>query len=101
MRVVLGSNVVLGLNQPARIVLGRNVTQPYVARNHAEQRNSVSNEHRHPRDNEALNKAFAQEPLNRYPSVDIQVMDTTGSELRNDLSWRPGHLLYNASAHRR
>jgi hypothetical protein len=45
----LAINVLLGFNQPARIVLGRNVTQPYVARKHTELKNSVSNEHRHPR----------------------------------------------------
>jgi hypothetical protein len=38
--------------------------------------------------------------LNRDPTVDVEVVGTTGSELRNDLSRRPGHLFDNASAGR-
>ena len=39
--------------------------------------------------------------MNRYPSVDVEVMGSSRSELRNDLSRRAGHLLYNASAYGR
>src|SRR3982074_1934531 len=72
--------------------------QPQIAGQGAEERNSVSYEHRHTSDNETLNEARAQESLNRDPSVDIQVVGTTGGEFRNDLSRRPGHLFHNASA---
>ena len=36
--------------------------------------------------------------MNRDPTVDIEVVGATSSQLRNDLSRRPGHLLDSASA---
>jgi hypothetical protein len=47
-----------------------------------------------------LNEPRAQEPLNRDPTVDVKVMGTTGSQLRNDLSRMPGHPFNNASGGR-
>ena len=73
--------MVLGLHQTARIVLSRYVTKPDIPRERAEERNSISNEHRHSSDNDALNEPCAQEPLNRDPAVDIDVVDTISSEL--------------------
>src|SRR2546430_11294875 len=75
----------------------REVAKPNVARQTAEQRNSLSNEHGHARDNEPLNGPLAQKPLNRDSPVDVQVLDPAGSELRDDLRWRPGHLFHNRS----
>src|SRR6266511_1783819 len=92
--------MVLALNEAARIVPSRNVTKAYVARQGAEERNSVPNEHRHARDDETLNEPRAQEALNRDPTVDVEVVGTTGSELRDDLRRTPGHLFNNASADR-
>src|SRR5712692_3277092 len=92
--------MVLALNQAAGIVPCRYVTEPNVARQGAEERNSFSNEHRHASDNETLNEPRVQEPLNCDPTVDVEVAGTTSSELRNDLSRRPGHLFNNASAGR-
>ena len=43
----------------------------------AEERNSVSNEHRHSSDNETLNDASAQEPLNRDASIYVEMANTT------------------------
>src|SRR5712691_2694412 len=97
---MLGANMVLALNQAARIVPGRDVIEPNVARQGAEERNSVSNEHRHAGDDETLNEPCAQEPLNRYPTVDVEVVKTPSRELRNDLIRGPGHLFDNASAER-
>src|SRR6266496_2429663 len=96
----LAGNMVLALNQAARIVPSRYVMKPHVTRQGAEERNSVSNEHRHASDNETLNEPRAQEPLNRDPTIDVEVVGTTSSELRNDLSRRPGHLFNHASAGR-
>src|SRR5713226_5731499 len=92
--------MVLALNQAARIVPSRQVTEPNIVGQGAEQRNPLSNEHRHASDNEPLNESRAQEPLNRDPTVDVEVVGTTGSELRDDLRRRPGHLFDNASAGR-
>ena len=92
--------MILALNQAARIVPSPYVRESNVARERAEERNSFSNEHRHTGDNETLNEPRAQEPLNRDPTVDVEVVGATGSELRNNLSRAPGHLFDNASASR-
>src|SRR5438552_19083770 len=88
--LLLFNNLILALNQAARIMPRREVAKPNVARQTAEQRNSLSNEHGHARDNEPLNGPLAQKPLNRDSPVDVQVLDPAGSELRDDLRWRPG-----------
>jgi hypothetical protein len=80
-RRLLGGNLVLALNQTARIVPSRYVTEPNVARQCAEERNSASNEHRHASDNQALNQPRPQEPLNRDPTVDVEVVGTAGTKL--------------------
>ena len=92
--------MVLALNQAARIVPRHDVTEPDVARQGAEERNPVSNEHRHASDNETLDEPRAQKPLDRDPTVDVEVMGTTKRESRSDLNRRPGHLFYDASAGR-
>src|ERR1039458_1164253 len=95
---LLTGDLVLALNQAARIVLRRYVMQPHIARHGAEERNSLSNEHRHTRDDETLNQACAQESLNRNPSVDVEVVGAASREFGNDLSRRPGHLFHNLHA---
>ena len=92
--------MVLALNQATRIMPRRHVTEPNVARQGPEERNPVPDEYRHTSDNETLNEPRAQEPLNRDPAIDVEVVGTTGGELRDDLSRRPGHLFNNASAGR-
>ena len=57
-RRLLDVNMVLALNHAARIVPSSYVTEPYVARQAAEERNAVSNEHRHASDNETLNQMY-------------------------------------------
>jgi len=92
--------MVLALNQPARIVPSRDVTEPDVAREAAEERNSLTDEHRHASDDETLNEPRSQEPLNRDPAVDVEVLGPTNSESRNDLGRWSGHLFNNGSAGR-
>ena len=58
---------------------------------------TLANEHRHASDNEALNQPCTQEPFNRDPTVDVEVVSTAGSKLRNDLSRRSGHLFHHAT----
>src|SRR5258708_22530344 len=83
---------VLALNQAARILLRGHVAQAHIARQAAEQRDTFTNEHGHSSDGETLNQAGAEEGLNCDSSVDIDVLDATGSELRNNLRRRTGHL---------
>jgi len=45
-----------------------------------------------------LNEPRPQEPLNRDPTIYVEVVGTRGSQLRNDLSRRPAHLFNNATA---
>ena len=94
---LLGGNLVLALHQAARIVSSDYVTEPNVVRQCAEERNPASNEHRHAGDNKTLNQPRPQEPLNCDPTVDVEVVGTAGTKLRNDVSRRPGHLFHNAS----
>src|SRR5260221_8214820 len=95
-----GGNVVLALNQAAGILPRGDVTEPHIVRQGAEERNSVSNEHRHASDNEPFNEPRAQEPLNRDATIDVEVVRSTRREARNDLSRRPSHLFDNASSGR-
>ena len=67
----LAGNLVLALNQAARIVPRRHMAQPDVARQAAEERNSFPDEHWHTSDNEALNQPCAQKPLNRDSAIDV------------------------------
>ena len=76
------------------------VTESQVALQGAEERNSVSNENWHASDDETLNEPCAQEFLNCDATVDVEVMSAGGSEFRNDLGGRPGHLFNHASAGR-
>src|SRR5271157_5053164 len=84
--------MVLALNQAARIVSSRYVTEPYVSRQGAEERNSLSNQHRYASDNETLNLSRAQKPLNRDSTIDVEVVRATSCESRNNLRRSPGHL---------
>jgi len=72
-------DVILALNQAARIVPSRHMVEPYVAREGAEERHSSADKHRHASDDETLHEPRAQEPLNRDPTVDIEVVGTTSS----------------------
>src|SRR5438094_8583423 len=82
----LSGNFVLATDQPARILPCLHMTEMDVARQSAEQRNSVSNQHWHASDREALNESGAQELLDRDPAVDVQVVSTTRAQSRDDLS---------------
>src|SRR6185437_5153666 len=93
--------MVLAGHQSARIVPSLYVTEPNIVRQGAEERDSFSNEHRHASDNETLNESRAQKPLNRDPTVDVEMVNPTSSQLRNDLSRRPGHLFSYAPADHR
>ena len=92
--------MVLALDQAAWIVFRGYVTEPYVFQQRTKERNSFSNEHGHAGDDETLNQAGAQEPLNGDPAIDVEVVGSIGGEFRNNLSWRSGHLLHNRAARR-
>jgi len=56
------------------------MAKPDVVGEGAEERNTVSNEHRYTSDSEALNQSRAQKLLNRDPAVDVKMIGTAGSE---------------------
>src|SRR5207249_11527271 len=87
--LLLFNNLILALNQAARIMPRRDVAKPNVARQTVEQRNSLSSEHGHARDNELVNGPLAQKPLNRDSPVDLQLLDPVCSAVPSDLRWAP------------
>src|SRR5690349_23239665 len=98
--MTMGVDAVLALNETARIVPGGDVAKPNVVWKGTEERNAVSNQHGHVRDDETLDQPRAQEPLNRHPAVDIEVVRAGGGEPRDDVSRRAAHLLDDAAADR-
>ena len=74
------------------------MTKVYIVRQGSEQRNSLADEHRHPRDDETMNEPRAQEPLNRDSTVDVDMFCTARGELRDDLGWSSAHLFNPGSA---
>jgi hypothetical protein len=65
------------------------VAEPDVARQGAEERDPLSDEHGHAGDDETLNEPLAQEPLDRDPAVDVEVVSAARREPRDDLRRRP------------
>src|SRR5271163_2754431 len=96
-----GGNLVLALQETARIVLRCDMKEPHISRQRAEERNAFSNKHRHTGDDETLNQPSPQEPLYRNSSIDVEVMSPAPREFRNDLSRIAGHLFHNRAARRR
>lgn len=68
-----------------------------VTREAAEERNPLTDENGHARNDETVDESRAQKPLNRDPSVDVHVVGATGGERGSDLSRRPAHVLDDAS----
>jgi hypothetical protein len=89
--------MVLTLHQAALVVPSRYVLEPNVVRYGGKERNAVTNEHWYASDNEPIDQPRTQKPLNRYSTVNVEVVGTTGSELRNDLTRSPCHLFNNTS----
>ena len=57
-----------------------------ILRQTAEKRNSLPDQDRHPRNDQSLNQARPQKPLNRYSSVQVDVRDAARFEPRQDFS---------------
>jgi hypothetical protein len=75
----------------------RNVTEANVAGQGPKERDPLSDEYRHAGDDETVNQAGPQKPLDCDPTIDVEMLSTTSSESRYDVSRRPGHLFNNAS----
>jgi hypothetical protein len=95
---LLDGNLVLARHQTARIGASRDVAEPYVLQQSAEERNSLSDEHGNARDDQTLNKPGAQESLNGDAPVDVEMVRPTRGELSNDLGGCSGHLFNDAAA---
>ena len=78
-------------------VASGNMLEADVAREGAEERDSVANEHGNPRDDEPLDEARGQEPLDGDAAVNIKVLGAASGESRKDVRRRPGHLLHDAT----
>jgi hypothetical protein len=99
-KFTLRDNVVFAADRAAGIVASRYVAELNVMRQAAEEGNTFAYEHGDTRDDEAVNQSGAQELLNGNAAVDVDVVGTTGSELRNNLFGWSGHLFDNAAAGR-
>jgi hypothetical protein len=95
-----GGNLVLALDQAAGIVPSGYVTEPNVARQGAEERNSVSNEHGNTCDYEALNEPSPKKPLNGDPAINVNMADAANGKLRHDFGRIPRHTLYRSPGRR-
>jgi hypothetical protein len=90
--------VILAADETAGIVARGYVTEPNVVRQAAEERDTLSNEHRDTSDDEALNEPCAEKLLNGDAAVDVKMLGTGGRELRDDSIRRAGHLFDDTSA---
>lgn len=93
------SDFVFALNQAARIGPCLEMTEPDVARERAEERDPLSDEHRDASNDETLNESGAQEALNGDPAVDVGMVRAGGGKFRNDVRGRSTHLFHPAAAH--
>lgn len=84
---------VLGLDEAAGVVPGCDVAEAEIARDDAEERDSLSDENGDAGDGEVLDEARAQETLDGDAAVDVEVLGSTGGEFSGDLGGRAGHLL--------
>jgi hypothetical protein len=91
------NDMVLTLDHAARIGACHDMTEAYVVRKRAEERNSVADEHRQTADDQTVYEPGAQELLNRDPAVHVETTGTGSSKLGNNLCWSPAHPFNNAS----
>src|SRR5260370_30644148 len=94
-------NSIFGFDQPTSVVPSLNVLQPDILRQRSKQGNPLTDQNRHARDNQPLNHALAQKPLNRDSTIDINVANAPAFKFRNDFPRRSLHLLSSSSRNRR
>jgi hypothetical protein len=90
-------NFVFTLDETAGVVACCDVLETDVARCGAEERNSGANEDRYPRNDQALDEPGLKEPLDGDATVDIDMVDTAGCELK----WNGGQESGQVLNHRR
>src|SRR5262245_59965554 len=93
--------LVLALDQAARIGPRRDVTKSNVLRQGREQRNTLADQHRNASDDETIDKPGPKESLNRDATVDVEVLGPARGKCGPDLRRGAAHLLHHASARRR
>jgi hypothetical protein len=94
-------DVVLGLYEAAGVVIRCDVAEFNVVGQRAEERDSFPDQDGDSGDDQALNETSAEEALDCYASVDVEVVGACGGKFRNDFGWNSGHLLDDASSHSR
>src|SRR5258707_11439027 len=73
-RELSDADLVLALNQTARVLACCHVFEWNVARHSAKQRNPAADQHGHTRNYQTLNKACSQKSLDRDAAVDVNVL---------------------------
>ena len=86
---LLAGNLILTLNETARVLPRPDVLEDDVARYSAKQRNPGTDEDRNASDNKALNEPGLKKPLNGDPAIHVNVPDAASSKLRRDFKRIP------------
>ena len=94
-------HLVFALNQTARVALRCDVLQANIVRQAAKKRDAFSDEHGHASHDNALHETGAQESLDCYPTVNVEVVGAAGRQFCDNLRRLSAHLLDHDSAHDR
>src|SRR6516225_4475780 len=78
-------NLILATHEPAGILLRLYMAQLHITRKRPEQRNAISDQHRHARDHDTLNETSSQKSLHRDPAVYVHVLRPAGGKPRGNL----------------
>ena len=100
-RRISGNNNILTLNEPAGVLMGRDVAKDNIASERSKKRNTLAEEDGNARDNEALNKPGLQKSLNGDPTVHINVLNAAPCQSREDFRRVSGHAFYQGAGRSR
>src|SRR5262245_14367997 len=93
----LGDNRVLTLNEPTGVLPRPQVLESDVARDRAEKRDPLADEDGNARDDQTLNEPGAEEPLNRDPTVYVDMVEAAVFEVRQDVGGVSRHALHDGA----
>ena len=94
---MLGGNDILALDEAAGILPRPDVPEDDVALYGTKERNTGTDQDRNASDNEALNEPGLKKPLNRDPTIDVNVPNASGGKLRHDFDRGSRHALHHGS----
>src|SRR3984893_1842354 len=90
-------DLILAFDQPTCVLLRPDMLECDVMRKGTKQRNTAADQHRDARDRQPLNEPRPQEPLDGQAPIDVDMLNATGSKLRDDLRRSSRHSLHLGS----